>query len=92
MEFQVGIYWLVNYEEELWPGQITKITSSSLIHVKCYKKATAPVSSTWRQPKKPDEQDYHIMDLRHKMNTPDVPAGSIRNLVVPIPELYHVWG
>ena len=42
--------------------------------------------------KKPDEQDYHIMDLRHKMNTPDVPAGSIRNLVVPIPELYHVWG
>ena len=52
VEFQVGIYWLVNYEEELWPGQITKITSSSLIHVKCYKKATAPVSSTWRQPKK----------------------------------------
>ena len=52
MEFQVGIYWLVNYEDELWPGQITKITSSSLIHVKCYKKATAPASSTCRRPKK----------------------------------------
>ena len=55
VEFQVGNYCLVNYEEELWPGQITKIISSSLIHVKCYEKATAPAGSTWRWPKKTDE-------------------------------------
>ena len=39
VEFQVGNYCLVNYEEELWHSQITKIISSSLIRVKCYDKA-----------------------------------------------------
>ena len=37
VEFQVGNYCLVNYEEELCHSQITKIISSSLICVKCYK-------------------------------------------------------
>ena len=35
VEFQVGNYCLVNYKEELWPSQIMKIISSSLICVKC---------------------------------------------------------
>ena len=46
VELQVGNYCLVNYEEELWPSQITRIISSSLIRVKCYEKATAPVGFT----------------------------------------------
>ena len=66
VEFQVDNYCLVNYEEKLWPGQITKIISSSLIQVKCYKKATAPAGSTYRWPKKTDELDYNIMDIKYK--------------------------
>ena len=81
-EFQVGNYCLVNYEEELWPGQITKIIPSSLICVKCYKKATPPAGSIWRWPRKTDEQDYHIMDMKHTINTPEDVPGSIRNLNV----------
>ena len=48
VEIQVGNYCLLNYEEELWPGQITKIISRSRIRVKYYKKATAHAGSTWR--------------------------------------------
>ena len=87
VETQVGNYCLVNYEEELWPGQITKIISRSWIRVKYYKKATAHAGFTWRWPKKTDEQDYHIVGIRHKINTPEDVPGSIRNLVVRIPEL-----
>ena len=71
VEFQVGNYCLVNYKEEFWSGQKTKIISNSVIRVKCYEKVTAPAGSTWRWPKKPDEQDYHIMDIKHKTNTPE---------------------
>ena len=68
IEFQVGNYFLVNYEEELWPIQIRKIISSFLICVKWYRKAAAPAGSTWRWPKKTDEQDYHIINIKHKIN------------------------
>ena len=81
VEFQVGNYCLVNYEDELWPSQITKIVSSSLIRAKCYEKATALAGSTWRWAKKTDEQDYHIIDIKHKINTPEDVPGSIRNLL-----------
>ena len=60
VKFQVGNYCVVNYEEELWPGQITKIISSSLIRFKCYEKAV-PAGANWRWPKK-TEQDYHTME------------------------------
>ena len=91
VEFQVGNYCVVNYEEELWPGQITKIISSSLIRVKCYEKAV-PAGANWRWLKKTDEQDYHTMDIKHNINTPEDVPGSIRNLVAQIPELDHIWG
>ena len=92
VEFQVGNYYLVNYEEELWPNQIIKMISSNLIHVKCYEKATAPAGSTWRWPKKNDEQNHHIITHNTYIKTPKDVPGSIRNLVTGIPELDHIWG
>ena len=46
------------------------------------RKNTAPAGSNCRWSNKTDEQDYHIIDIKHKINTlQDVP-GSIRNFVV----------
>ena len=79
---------------ELWRGTLAQSNNenhlNSLILVKCYEKSTAPASSTWRWPKKTDEQDYHIMDIKHKINTPEDVPRSIRNLVVWIPELERI--
>lgn len=79
------------FEGELWPGQVTKVSGNS-IRVKCLEKDNQ-AGSTWRWPQKLDEADYDVTDVKQRINTPQcVPgASSLRNIVVKIPELAHIW-
>lgn len=91
-EYQEGDYCLVQFEGELWPGQITKENSNNTFRIRCYEKAEAPLGSTWRWPKRTDEQEYRMEEVIKKINTPEDVPGTLRNLVVRIPELEHIWG
>ena len=59
--FVEGNYYLVHFEEELWPGQLIKLTKSGTI-VRCLQKA-AVVGSIWRWPEKPNEEEYVLEDI-----------------------------
>ena len=61
VSYDIGMYVLVRYEGELWPGQITKVEQDR-VRVKCFQKA-ATQGSIWRWPDKPDERFYQIGDV-----------------------------
>ena len=61
VSYNIGIYVLVRYEGELWPGQITKVEQDR-VRVKFFQKAAAQ-GSTWRWPDKPDEGFYQTGDV-----------------------------
>ena len=55
----MGSYYLVMYQGELWPGQVTQVKSSGqIVMVKCLEKANASKGLTWKWPVKKDEHDY----------------------------------
>ena len=44
----VGSYYLVMYDGELWPAQVTQVKSNGqIVMVKCLEKADASKRSTW---------------------------------------------
>ena len=79
---------LVEYEDELWPGQVTSVAEERAT-VKCYEKAELPRGSTWKWPAKDDEHDYPLADIKQKIETPIIT--SFRSNVVRIPELAGFW-
>ena len=91
IDLQLGDYCLVSNEEALWPGKVTQVTLSDVVRIKCLEKAKVP-GSTWRWPKRIDEQEYCIADVKQKIEIPEYVPGSIHNLVVHAPELDHIWG
>ena len=52
---------MVQYEGELWPGQITKV-GKDRARVKCFQKAAAQ-KSVWRWPDKLNKGFYQIGDV-----------------------------
>ena len=91
---KIGMYVLVPYEGELWPGQITKLEQDR-VRVKCFQKATAQ-GSIWRWPDKPDEGFYQIGDVEREIETPlDIgrSSGSLMSskLLVRVAELHYLY-
>ena len=69
----MGRYYLVMYEGELWPGQVTQVKSGGqIITVKCLEKIDAPKGSTWKWSVKKDEHDYPICDVKQKIERPQL--------------------
>ena len=69
----MGRYYLVMYEGELWPGQVTEVKSGGqIITVKCLEKIDAPKGSTWKWSVKKDEHDYPICDVKQKIERPQL--------------------
>ena len=75
--YKIRMYVLVQYEGELWPGQITKVEQDR-VRVKCFQKAAAQ-GSIWRWPDKPDKGFYQIGDVKREIETPlDIRSSSSR--------------
>ena len=88
--YNIGMYILVRYRGELWPGQITKIEQDR-VRVRCFQKAAAQ-ESIWRWPEKPDEGFYQIEGVKREIEIPrDIgsTSSSLRssNLLVRVAEL-----
>ena len=62
-----GNYYLVNSEEDLYPGQLIKLTKSGAM-VRCLQKV-AVARSIWRWPEKPDEEEYVSVDIHQEIET-----------------------
>ena len=83
-----GNYYLVNFEGELWPGQLIKLMKSGAI-LRCLQKA-AVVGSIWRWPEKPNEKEYILKDICYGIVIPlNCSSSSLRssNLLAHVPEL-----
>ena len=94
VSYNIGIYVLVRYEGELWPGQITKVEQDR-VRVKCFQKAAAQ-GSIWRWPDKPGEGFYQNGDVEREIETPlDIGSSSNNlrssNLLVRVAELYYLY-
>ena len=88
----VGNYYLVMYEGELWPGQITEVKNGQTVKVKCLQKADALKGSTWKWPIKKDEHEYPLCDIRQKIEIPQLLPGGHHRITFLVPELAHIWG
>ena len=94
VSYNIGIYVLVRYEGELWPGQITKVEQDR-VRVKCFQKAAAQ-GSIWRWPDKPDEGFYQNGDVEREIETAlDIGRSSSSlkssNLLFRVAELYYLY-
>ena len=94
VSYNVGIYVLVRYEGELWPGQITKVEQDR-VRVKCFQKAAAQ-GSIWRWPDKPDEGFYQTGDVEREIETPlDIASSSSSlrpsNILSRVAELDYLY-
>ena len=94
VSYNIGIYVLVRYEGELWPGQITKVEQDR-VRVKFFQKATAQ-GSIWRWPDKPDEGFYQTGDIEREIETPlDIASSSSSlrppNILVRVAELDYLY-
>ena len=94
VSYKIETYVLVQYEGELWPGQVTKV-EQDIVRVKCFQKAAAQ-ASIWRGPHKPDEGFYQIGDVEQKIETPldtRSTSSSLRssNLLVRVAELDYLY-
>ena len=92
--YNTGMYVLVRYEGELWPGQITKIEQDR-VRVRFSQNAAAQ-GSIWRWSDKPDEGFYQIRDVKREIETPlDIgsSSSSLRssNLLVRVAELDYLY-
>ena len=92
--YNIGMYILVRYRGELWPGQITKIEQDR-VRVNCFQKAAAQ-ASIWRWPDKPDEGFHQIGDVKKQIKTPlNTGSSSSRlrssNLLVRVAELDYLY-
>ena len=93
LSYKIGMYVLVRYEGELWPGQITKVEQDR-VRVKCFQKAAAQ-GSIWRWPDKPDKGFYQIGDVKQEIETPlDIRSSSSRlrlSNLVRVSELDYLY-
>ena len=79
---------MVNFEGELWLGQLIKLTKSGTI-VRCPQKA-AVVGSIWRWPEKPSEKEYVLGDIYKEIEAP-LNCGSKTSSLRSSNLLVHVW-
>ena len=94
VSYNIRTYVLVQYEGELWPGQITKVEQDR-VRVKFFQKATAQ-GSIWRWPDKPDEGFYQTGDIEREIETPlDIASSSSSlrpsNILVRVAELDYLY-
>ena len=86
----VGQYYIVEYENSLFPVVPTAVNENGSIKVKCLAKAHALRGSTWKWPGRVDEHDYSVCNLTEPIEVPKLlPRGS-RSIVFCAPELNSV--
>ena len=89
---RVGLYYLVEYEGALWPGQVMEVwQNEKRVKVRWMVKAMAPKGSTWVWPITTDEHDYPICDLKKRIDTPKLLPGGNRGIIFSVAELSHIW-
>ena len=89
-EFTVGMFVIVEYEGELFPGEILKLVRDG-VSVSCMKKCQSS-GSTWMWPSKADLHDYPYCDVKFKDVTLNELPGTSRRKEYHIAELEHIWG
>ena len=89
-DFQMGTYVILDYEGELFHGEITEVYEDG-VRVSCMEKSSS-VGSTWRWPQKKDESFYPLCDVRFKNISLDRLSGTSRKVEYHVEELDNVWG
>ena len=90
-KFTVGMFVIVEYEGELFPGKVLKLGDKDSIIVSCMKKCLS-AGSTWMWPSKADVCDYPLCDIKFKNITLNELPGTSRRTEFHIAELEHIWG
>lgn len=70
-----GDWVLVNYDGNLYPGEVTKTTVTTVTVSAMEKLQTSVEKNLWRWPTRPDVHDYPHSDINRKIHPP-IPTGN----------------
>ena len=82
---------IIDYEQELFPGKITEVLPNEFVHVSCMETGGSK-GSTWKWPKKDDDNAYPMCDILQTNITLNIMPGTARNVEFHVPELDHISG
>ena len=86
-----GMLVTVLYEGQEFPGEVTEVVAKDSYRVKCMEKGGG-IGSTWRWPRKSDEQTYARSEIVKKNITMKSLPGTDRVVEYNVPELDDEWG
>lgn len=84
------MYAVVGYEGELFPGEIIEVIED-IVKLSCMEKCGS-VGSTWKQPKKMDENVYSFCDIHFKNVSLNQLPGTSQKVEFHVAELDNGWG